>query len=691
MTGTISTEGDRAIQSDIARFTHNLDGSGVTIGVISDSFRFNREEFRQNIVEGDLPGDRNPNGYTTPVQILKDQFSGSDEGRALAQIIHDIAPGAELLFYGPDSVTDFANGIDALTAAGADIIVDDIFFPFAQPFFQDGPVSQAISRAADQGVTYVSAAGNAGRASYESEFRPSGTTFSVGDITYEAHDFDPGAETDLYQTIILPRGGELVLSFSWSEPFRSFDLGQGAETDLDLFLLPILPETEGEDDETTLLLEFLSSLLTRISSVDNIGADPLEAVFVSNPFDTALPYVLLIGRRVEDDEEEDEERRGTPQPELIKWIDFGTSGSIYEYVNDQPGLESNGTIVGHPNSEDAIAVAAINVNQTPAFGNNNISPRFFTSLGGIPILLDEEGDRLDSPIVRPKPELAAPDRVSTTVTGFEQFSGTSAAAPHVAAVAALVLQRSGGPGQLSPAELRDILLRSTLDAGPPGQDLVTGRGLIQADRAILNAGITHTIASNNQRLQGSRSPDNLIGSQRNDRLNGRQGNDVLLGRGGNDELLGRQGQDWLQGMSGRDRLFGNQGQDTLNGDRGRDQLFGNQGDDNLLGDRGNDMLIGGNGADILIGGNGVDQLTGNGGRDRFGLRENSGLDIITDFQDGVDQLILLDNLRFRQLSFTPGTNGTVIQVEGRAIAQIEGIEPNQITREDISDISLPFF
>ena len=83
-----------------ARSAYNVNGSGLTIGVISDSF--NRlGGHAAGIASGDLPGAGNPNGFNTPVNVLKDDSASSrtDEGRALAEIIHDIAPGAGIMFH----------------------------------------------------------------------------------------------------------------------------------------------------------------------------------------------------------------------------------------------------------------------------------------------------------------------------------------------------------------------------------------------------------------------------------------------------------------------------------------------------------------------------------------------------------------------------------------------------------------
>ena len=93
------------------------------------------------------------------MQVLDDSVAGHDEGRAMAQIVHDLAPGARLAFATASSgVLAFADNIRDLAAANSDVIVDDVTY-FDEPFFQDGPLSVAVKDVVDDGVTYVSHGG----------------------------------------------------------------------------------------------------------------------------------------------------------------------------------------------------------------------------------------------------------------------------------------------------------------------------------------------------------------------------------------------------------------------------------------------------------------------------------------------------------------------------------------------------
>ena len=172
--GIVTTLGDVAMRSDFARSGFNLTGEGIKIGVISDSYNTKTGNPAQDdVLKGDLPGPGNPvNPYA--VEVLQDYPFGerTDEGRAMLQIVHDIAPKAQLAFRtGFINAPDFAKGIIDLKNAGCNIIVDDITY-ITQPFLADGIISQAVNSVKSQGVAYFSAAGNYGNKSYQGQFVP---------------------------------------------------------------------------------------------------------------------------------------------------------------------------------------------------------------------------------------------------------------------------------------------------------------------------------------------------------------------------------------------------------------------------------------------------------------------------------------------------------------------------------------
>lgn len=642
MVGSVTTQGDRLLQAPIARRNFHLDGCGVTVGVISDSFNVRRRAQR-NVRSGDLPGIGNPLGYRQPVRVLRDRSTGSDEGRAMLQIITDLAPGAKLLFhtaYAPNqrAITQqsFSTAVRALVRAGADIIVDDV--GFAAPLFQDGLAAQTVTQAADRGVLYFSAIGNDGNRSYSSVFRP-GSEFTYQGQTYVAHDFDPDEGVDLFQDITLPFSTQIAPLLGWDQP-----IGQVNQS-FKLFLLdqPQFPNAGAN--------------LLSVSVSEPIGdlEQPLEQLAYRGR-DRQMIYLVIASKA--------NPELTNNQPSQVKWISTANDGDrdvTYEYVNI-PGEPETSTIYGHPNASGAIAIGAVRFANPGRFDRSNPRLAEFSSRGGTPILFDAAGTRLSMPEIRVKPELVAPDAVATSLEAFRPFSGTSAAAPHAAGVAALMLQRFGQTPTAQPAprmivaKISQVLQQTATPIDPPG-NFRTGAGLISASQAVLQLFQSQTIGTvGGDRLGGNRFANNLWGGGGHDRLSGRRGFDALFGETGADELRGDTGNDYLQGGRGNDQLWGGRGHDTLRGSNGFDQLRGGSGDD------------------WLSGGRGINQLLGGRGSDRF-LIHRDGVAIIRDFQPQRDRLQLSDRLKFSQLQFVPRDTAQpelVIQSNNATLARLIG-------------------
>jgi hypothetical protein len=453
--GLTTSQGDVSLGAERARASFAVTGVGSKVGILSDSYGAIAGGPAAGVASGDLPND---------VEVLEDAPNFSDEGRAMAEIVHDVAPGAKIAFNTAFlGQASFANGIIRLADNGCNIIVDDVFY-FAEPFFQDGIIAQAVDRVVDRNISYFSAAGNSGRRSYESGFRNSGQSIIIGGVNYGvAHDFGGG---DTRQTIVIPPNGQLRLALQWADPFFSVSGGAGAQTDLDV------------------LVFFNGTLLTNLSSFgDNVGADPFEFLGLNANAAGATIEIAIT-------------KFAGPDPALIKYIEFGNS-TIAEYFT------TGSTVVGHNNAAKTISVGAAPWFNTPEFNANITRPvvESFSSLGGTPVFITTTGVNtgIDPSKIRRNPSVVGPDGANTTFFGsditldpdnFPNFFGTSAAAPHVAAVAALMQQANSN--RLSPQQIKDLLTSTAVDMDDPftvgvfdtGYDFRTGFGFVRAEQAV---------------------------------------------------------------------------------------------------------------------------------------------------------------------------------------------------------------
>ena len=545
--GAVTSQGDFVQHSDVVRSANSLTGAGVTVGVLSDSYDCYAVYAANHVAAGGAAGYAN-NGFTATaatdvstgdlpatVNVLEEAEAGQggcmnynppiqlpfgDEGRAMLQIVHDVAPGASLAFYtAENSEADFANGIGKLAApvasggAGATVIADDVGY-FDEPFFQDGIVAQAIDAVQAQGVAYFSAAGNDGTLAYDNT-APSFNTVSntAPNSGEQLLNFDAtGATTApfLPVTIASLMPGEFVaIVVEWDQPYVTGAPNSGGATShIDL----CANVTSGTDEISGYINPVVTSGAVTCTGPNASGADPYQILILGNPANasgnTAAETVNIeLGLA-----------NGTPAPGRIKvTIEDDGAGSTINPSQDTGAP----TLQGHPGAAGAAAVGAAFFLNTPACsGTTPATLEGYSSEGGTPILFDTAGTRLAAPVVRQKPDFVGPDGGNDTFLGFTlasqkitdnstitgcqndsaypNFFGTSAATPHVAGIAALM--RQANPA-LTPMEIIQALHTSALPMATPSPNFQSGYGFVQANAAfalipeIVPAAPTLTLAS----------------------------------------------------------------------------------------------------------------------------------------------------------------------------------------------------
>jgi hypothetical protein len=470
--GKVVTEGDKELRADVARKLFKVDGAGIKVGIISTSFDIQKKA-AADVASGDLPGAANPQGRNLPVQVLKDHGkdteSVGDEGRALAQIVHDIAPGAELSFHtalsdNPAIIfpTDesYAAAVDSLAQGDVDVIIDDAQFPTA--IFQDGEAAQAVRRAVSKGITYASAAGNNGAISYQSKYKVGNESFQIGGKNFEAYNFDPGSGIDLFQDVNVTKDGTaLIPHLTWDNPAGKIT------SDLELLLLdsPKLPGQGGN--------------ILAVSGIPNNGTGKYPTRLLGfSPTKNQTLYLMIV-----------RELNGSPAPNFVKWISKGNGldrSTKFQYINSNDQEVGSSTVFGPANVNEVLTVGATDLSQNPGARVTSPAISSFSSRGGAPILFDDEGNPLPFPQIRSKPEITAPNGVQTTFeigTGFNPFQGSSASVAHIGGVVALMEQAAGGGKSLPPKKVKAILQATSIPLSPqPGVSASTG--FAQADSAV---------------------------------------------------------------------------------------------------------------------------------------------------------------------------------------------------------------
>lgn len=536
--GATVSEGDSQLHAAQARGAFNLDGSGVTVGILSDSFNQASEaadgsgpvatHAREDEESGDLPGTRNPCGQTTPVDVLENDLpepekeAPADEGRGMAQVVHDLAPGANLAFASAfNGETAFAESIERLAmpvsegGAGAQVIADDVAY-FEEPFFQDGRVASAINRVTSEGVNYFTAAGNDNLfeegtgheiGSWEApEFRNAGSCPSGVPAYAGTHcmDFDPETENseNSFGITVAPKA-TVVIDLQWAQPWF------GVTTDLDAYLLKAgvrvaesqYPNTDSRLQEPVEVLAW-----------ENTSTEPAEVKLAINRCETACGIARASALAVTNPEfiGTTGGDSGTPRLKLILLENGGGVSKTTQPVSRE-GDTVGPTVFGHAGAASAIAVGAVRFNTTS-------EPEKYSSRGPVthyfgPVTSASPAPKLPSPETLNKPDVAATDCGVTTFFAFEagtgtwRFCGTSAAAPHAAAVAALM--RQANPG-LSPAQVRAGLASTARPVGSFGPDAVGG-GLVDAFHAVGATALPPSIAIVERPAPLSRNRNPIIG------------------------------------------------------------------------------------------------------------------------------------------------------------------------------------
>lgn len=441
--GAGASQADVTHGADEVRATFGFDGAGVKVCALSDGI----DSLGASQASGDLPA----------VDVLPGQAGSGDEGTAMLELIHDIAPAAELGFataFGGQA--QFAQNILDLRTDGCGVIVDDVTY-FAEAAFQDDDVARAVSQVKADGAISFSSAGNSGNladgtsGSWQGDFQDAGASASPLPAGLRVHGWGVGQPAN-----VMTAGSNQRVALHWADP-----LGASAN-DYDLYVL-----------------NAAGTSVVASSSTDQTGTqDPYESVpafaneriVVTKAAGAAERYLALYTNRGR--------------------LTHATAGATYGHNASVDAISTAATPAGEPatfydptspsgpfpDQHSAADTSELFSSDGPSrsfFGPDGtpLTPGVFTSAGGI------ERNGVD---------ITAADGATTTAPGFATFYGTSAAAPNAAAIAALAL--SADP-TLTPDELEDAMQASAIDIELPGVDVTTGPGIAMAPALITELGL----------------------------------------------------------------------------------------------------------------------------------------------------------------------------------------------------------
>ncbi|MBS1902477.1 MAG: S8 family serine peptidase [Bacteroidetes bacterium] len=438
-TGPVNSEGDSRLHADVARSVMTASGAGIKVGVMSDDCGSTENLVAPRIANGEL-------GATTTV--LDDSKGGTrtHEGLAMMEIVQDVAPSAQIYFATASTGEgNFAKNIQNLANAGCRVITDDVIY-FDEPVFEDGIVAQAVDAVATvNNVVYTSSSTNVGNSSYFGTYNPLANQPVGNSGNKNVHNFSGGTYIN---TFTWPSGRTLFFTLHWDDQYGASD------NDYDLYLV--------DPANTT---TFLSSTTTQ-----NGSQNPFESFSATNSGATANYALVIVRNGVSGTDP-----NGNARLKL----------TIFQGIPMTYGSAASSTW-GHACAVNALGCGAIGADRTSAIGgeNNYNTLEAFSAQG--PVYMVQFGAGLvggNRPLLstRTKPDVSSFDGVTTSVPGFAPFYGTSASAPHVAGVAALLL---GMFPSMSHSSARAAIRNGCVDYGAAGMDNAFGAGRTDAFRTI---------------------------------------------------------------------------------------------------------------------------------------------------------------------------------------------------------------
>ena len=412
-------------------------GTGITIGIIDVGFKG-----WSTMLGTELPASVTTQSFAA---TAFDDAADDQHGAAVAEIVHDLAPGATLVLVKIDTLVSWQNAVVWLQARPVDLITSSLGSELWEPLDGRGSLAQMASASTQGGVPYFSSAGNSGDGHYYSVFQPTTgaeNLHSFGGILDGGMVF--GDDTGCYT---LPVGWPIDAALIWND--WGADLANpGSKQDYDLYLLRWTDSSAAGECSDTSHTDPGGEQCWVVeggSVVDQStnGGAPLE--YASYTVEVEGCHALMVSK-----------------------FSATTNHTLQLFVPAIGGIAMIPPSLQHP--EHSVLSPCVGA-QTLCVGATELDDTLATySSQGPTIPSEVTGAML------PKPDVTAPTSVTTTSYGALGFGGTSASAPHAAGVYALLLQLTGKKDSTALSMLKS----AALDLGDPGYDTTFGWGRVRA-------------------------------------------------------------------------------------------------------------------------------------------------------------------------------------------------------------------
>ena len=433
-----------------ARETYGVSGAGVKVGVISDSARW----LPEMQATGDLPsGVTILDGFDGETYDGRGNRTDTGEGSGMMEIVYDVAPDAKLFFatgFGTDP--EFAEAIESFYANGCRVVVDDVGWP-SDPAFQDGIVAQAINDFTAKGGVYFSSASNSGNkdsdtsGTWEGDFSDSGSTY--GSYSGSKHSFSGSITAN--EITRTADGVALQWADSWDNPDSDYDL---YIADADGKILASSCNGQGDDFANSPPYEY-------IDIAKQIGSEFCRA-------DNPGLYVVVV------------KCSGTD-----RFLRIDTA-------RGRLAISTDGSTSGHNAAAAAITCAAASAPYPQRAFLASDPVETYSSDGPRKVFFDKNGAAItegnfssSGGRTLQKPDVTAADNTFSywikLQFGNTKFTGTSAAAPHAAAIAALMLEANPS---LDRDGVFNIMKKATFSGPNATWNRTKGYGILNAEECV---------------------------------------------------------------------------------------------------------------------------------------------------------------------------------------------------------------